>query len=96
MNRNVSGSKAKPKLEPLRTFDTSTAQNLVVITSGGQLHRALAASVPTDKPTAAVNVFSGLEPGDRILGWWVDESMPTDLLLVMSDGQVKRIEMQRK
>jgi DNA gyrase subunit A len=87
-----SGSKAKPKLEPLRTFDTSTAQNLVVITSGGQLHRALAASVPTDKPTAAVNVFSGLEPGDRILGWWVDESMPTDLLLVTSDGQVKRIE----
>jgi DNA gyrase subunit A len=86
------GSKAKPKLEPVRTFDTSTAQNLVVITSGGQLHRALAASVPTDKPTAAVNVFSGLEPGDRILGWWVDESMETDLLLVMSDGQVKRIE----
>lgn len=86
------GSKAKPKLEPIRTFDTTTAQNLVVITSGGQLHRALAASVPTDKPTAAVNVFSGLEPGDRILGWWVDESMDTDLLLVMSDGQVKRIE----
>ncbi len=86
------GSKAKPKLEPVRTFDTTTAQNLVVITSDGQLHRALAASVPTDKPTAAVNVFSGLEPGDRILGWWVDESMETDLLLVMSDGQVKRIE----
>lgn len=86
------GSKAKPKLEPIRTFDTTTAQNLVVITSGGQLHRALAATVPTDKPTAAVNVFSGLEPGDRILGWWVDETMETDLLLVMSDGQVKRIE----
>lgn len=86
------GSKAKPKLEPLRTFDTTTAQNLVVITNGGQLHRALAASVPTDKPTAAVNVFSGLEPGDRILGWWTDESMETDLLLVTTDGQVKRIE----
>jgi DNA gyrase subunit A len=86
------GSKAKPKLEPLRTFDTTTAQSLVVVTSGGQLHRALAATVPTDKPTAAVNVFSGLEPGDRILGWWVDQTMPTDLLLVMSDGQVKRIE----
>ena len=86
------GSKAKPKLEPLRTFDTSTAQNLVVITSGGQLHRALAATVPTDKPTAAVNVFAGLDPADRILGWWADQSIPTDLLLVMSDGQVKRIE----
>jgi DNA gyrase subunit A len=86
------GSKAKPKLEPLRTFDTSTAQNLVVITNGGQLHRALAATVPTDKPTAAVNVFAGLDPTDRILGWWADHSFPTDLLLVMSDGQVKRIE----
>ena len=86
------GSKAKPKLEPLRTFDTTTAQNLVVVTNGGQLHRALAVTVPTDKPTAAVNVFSGLEPSDRILAWWVDQSMPTDLLLVTSDGQVKRIE----
>ena len=85
-------SKAKPKLEPLRTFDTSTAQNLVVITSSGQLHRALGAAVPTDKPTAAVNVFAGLDPADKVLGWWVDGSFPTDLLLVTSDGQVKRIE----
>lgn len=86
------GSRAKPKLEPLRTFDTTTAQNLVVITSSGQLHRALAAAVPVDKPTAAVNVFAGLDPGDRILGWWTDGSFPTDLLLAVSDGQVKRIE----
>ena len=86
------GSKAKPKLEPLRSFDTSTAQNLVVITASGQLHRALAAAIPADKPTAAVNVFAGLDPTDRILGWWADHSFPTDLLLVMSDGQVKRIE----
>lgn len=86
------GSKAKPKLEPLRTFETSTAQNLVVITSSGQLHRALGNAVPTDKPTAAVNVFAGLDPADRVLGWWIDSTFPTDLLLVMSDGQVKRIE----
>lgn len=86
------GSRAKPKLEPLRTFDTSTAQNLVVITSSGQLHRALAAAVPVDKPTAAVNVFAGLDPADRILGWWIDATFPTDLLLAVSDGQVKRIE----
>jgi DNA gyrase subunit A len=85
------GSKAKPKLEPLRSFDTSTAQNLVVITASGQLHRALAATIPTDKPTAAVNVFAGLDPTDRVLGWWADRTFPTDLLLVMSDGQVKRI-----
>ncbi|MCX6521575.1 MAG: DNA topoisomerase (ATP-hydrolyzing) subunit A [Actinobacteria bacterium] len=87
-----SGSKAKPKLEPLRSFDTSTAQNLVVITASGQLHRALAATIPADKPTAAVNVFAGLDPTDRILGWWADQTFPTDLLLVTSDGQVKRIE----
>lgn len=86
------GSKAKPKLEPLRTFDTSTAQNLVIVTAGGQLHRALAASVPSDKPTAAVNVFAGLDPSDRLLGWWEDRTFPDDLLLVTSDGQVKRIE----
>lgn len=85
-------SKAKPKLEPLRTFETSTAQNLVVITSSGQLHRALGTAAPTDKPTAAVNVFAGLDPADKVLGWWVDRTFPTDLLLVMSDGQVKRIE----
>ena len=84
------GSKAKPKLEPLRSFDTSTAQHLVVITATGQLHRALAASIPTDKPTAAVNVFAGLDPSDRILGWWADRTFPTDLLLITSDGQVKR------
>ena len=87
-----SGSKAKPKLEPLRTFDTSTAQNLVVITASGQLHRALGAAIPTDKPTAAVNVFAGLDPTDKVLGWYTDATLPTDLLLVMSDGQVKRIE----
>ncbi len=86
------GSKAKPKLDPLRSFDTSTAQNLVVITASGQLHRALVASIPADKPTAAVNVFAGLDPTDRILGWWADQTLPTDLLLATSDGQVKRIE----
>ena len=85
------GSKARPKLEPLRSFDTSTAQHLVVITASGQLHRALAASIPADRPTAAVNVFAGLDPADRILGWWADRTFPTDLLLVVSDGQVKRI-----
>ena len=86
------GSKAKPKIEPLRTFDTSTAQNLVIITAAGQLHRALAATIPTDKPTAAVNVFAGLDPSDRVLGWWEDRTFPADVLLVTSDGQVKRIE----
>ena len=63
----------------------------MIVTASGQLHRALAASVPTDKPTAAVNVFSGLDPTDRILGWWTDEDVPADLLFAMSDGQIKRI-----
>ena len=84
------GTKAKLKLEPLWTFDTSTAANLVVITNGGQLHRALVASVPTDKPTAAANLFSGLDPAAKVLGWWIDDTFPDDLLYVLSDGQVKR------
>ena len=85
------GSKAKAKLDPLRSFDTSTAQHLVVVTASGQLHRALVATIPTDKPTAAVNVFAGLDPTDRIVGWWADRTFPADLLLVVSDGQIKRI-----
>ena len=84
------GAKAKLKLEPLFTFDTSTATNLVVITNAGQLHRALVASVPTDKPTAAANLFPGLDPAARLLGWWIDGTLPDDLLYVLSDGQVKR------
>jgi hypothetical protein len=37
-------------------------------------------------------VFAGLDPTDKVLGWYIDETLPTDLLLVISDGQVKRIE----
>ena len=84
------GLKAKLKLEPLFTFETSTAVSLVVVTNAGQLHRALVASVPTDKPTAAANLFPGLDPAARLLGWWIDGTFPDDLLYVMSDGQVKR------
>ncbi|MEQ1700527.1 MAG: DNA topoisomerase (ATP-hydrolyzing) subunit A, partial [Ilumatobacteraceae bacterium] len=84
------GAKTKLKLEPLFTFETSTAASLVVLTNAGQLHRTLVAAVPTDKPTAAASLFAGLDPAAKVLGWWIDETFPDDLLYVMSDGQVKR------
>ncbi len=84
------GAKAKLKLEPLFTFDTSTASSMVVLTNAGQLHRALVAAVPTDKPTAAASLFAGLDPAAKVMGWWIDETFPDDLLYVLSDGQVKR------
>ena len=84
-------SKAKPKGLVVRQFDTTTTQNLVAITASGRLYRAMAATIPGDKPTAAVNVLPGLEPVDRIIGWWTDDTMPDDLLLVTSDGSIKRI-----
>ena len=84
-------SKAKPKGIIVRTFETTTTQNLVAVTSTGRLYRALAASLPGDKPTAPVNVFPGLEPGDPVVAWWTDATLPGELLLVTSDGQIKRI-----
>jgi DNA gyrase subunit A len=84
-------SKAKPRGVVVRQFDTMTTMNLVAITAAGRLYRALAASIPGDKPTAAVNVLPGLEPNDHIIGWWLDDTVPADLLLVTSDGSIKRI-----
>ena len=84
-------SKAKPRGVVVREFDTTTTNNLVAITAAGRLYRALAASIPSDKPTAAVNVLPGLEPNDHIVGWWLDDTVPADLLLVTSDGSIKRI-----
>lgn len=84
-------SKAKPKGTIVRTFETTTTQNLVAVTSTGRLYRVLAASLPGDKPTAPVNVFPGLETGDPVVAWWTDATLPGELLLVTSDGQIKRI-----
>ncbi len=88
MQSIAQGSKAKPKLTPLHTFDTTTATTLVAVTSTGNLFRTLVASVG-EKPTAAPSVFSGFA-GDP-LQWWLEPDLPEELLLVMSDGQVKRI-----
>ncbi|MEP6296200.1 MAG: DNA gyrase subunit A, partial [Ilumatobacter sp.] len=82
------GSKAKPKIVPLHTFDTSTATTLVAITDSGHLFRTLVANIG-EKPTAAASVLPGLA-GEPIR-WWLESDLPSDLLLVMSDGQVKRI-----
>jgi DNA gyrase subunit A len=81
-------SKAKPKLVPLHTFSTTTATTLVALTDSGHLFRTLVASVG-EKPTAAPSVLPGLA-GEPIR-WWLEPDLPADLLLVMSDGQVKRI-----
>lgn len=82
------GSKAKPKLVPLHTFETTTATTLVAITNTGHLFRTLVDNVG-EKPTAAASVLPGFvgEP----IRWWLESELPADLLLVMSDGQVKRI-----
>ena len=82
------GSKAKPKVVPLHTFDTTTATTLVALTDSGHLFRTLVASVG-EKPTAAPSVLPGLA-GEPIR-WWLEPDLPAELLLVMSDGQVKRI-----
>ncbi len=82
------GSKAKPKLVPVHSFDTTTATTLVALTDSGHLFRTLVASVG-EKPTAAASVLPGLA-GEPIR-WWLDNDLPAELLLVMSDGQVKRI-----
>ncbi|MFK7918878.1 MAG: DNA gyrase subunit A [Ilumatobacter sp.] len=82
------GSKAKPKLSPLHTFATSTATTLVALTDSGHLFRTLVASVG-EKPTAAASVLPGLA-GEPIR-WWLESELPDELLLAMSDGQVKRI-----
>jgi DNA gyrase subunit A len=82
------GSKAKPKIVPLHTFETSTATTLVAVTDSGHLFRTLVASVG-EKPTAAASVLPGLA-GEPIC-WWLEPDLPAELVLVMSDGQVKRI-----
>jgi DNA gyrase subunit A len=77
---------------PVRSFETSTASNMIIVTAGGKLFRATVASLPTDKPTAAVNVFPGLEKDDHILGWWAESEFVESLVLVTSDGSIKRID----
>ena len=61
---------------------------LVAVTSSGQLMRTLGDNVP-EKPTAAPSLFAGLD-GD-VIAWWTDTDLPAELLLVVSDGQIKRI-----
>jgi len=82
------GSKAKPKIVPLQTFETTTATTLVALTDSGHLFRTLVASVG-EKPTAAASVLPGL--AGNPIRWWLETDLPAELLLVMSDGQVKRI-----
>ena len=68
----------------------STATHLVALTETGQLYRVIGASFPTDKPTAAVNLLTGVTK-ERILRWDSAASIPDDLLLVTSAGTIKRI-----
>lgn len=82
------GSKAKPKLTPVITFDTSTATNLVVVTDTGQLFRCLADRVP-EKPTAAASLLAGLDGSP--VRWCTEDQLADEMLLITSDGQIKRI-----
>ncbi len=91
--RNGNRGKApRTTAQPIRSFDTSTGSNMVAVTAGGKLFRAMIGSMPSDKPTAPVNVFAGLEKDDPILGWWAESQFPESLMLVTSDGSVKRID----
>ena len=82
----VRAKAVKTTAAPIRTFETSTGSNLVAVTAGGKLFRAMVGSLPADKPTAPVNVFQGLEKDDPILGWWSETDFPASLMLVTSDG----------
>ena len=86
------GKTPKTTALPIHTFETSTGSSMVVVTAGGKFFRAMVGSMPTDKPTAAVNVFQGLEKDDPILNWWAEAEFPAALMLVTSGGSVKRID----
>jgi DNA gyrase subunit A len=77
---------------PVRSFETSTGSNLIVVTASGKLFRAMVGGLPADKPTAPVNIFPGLEKDDSILGWWSESQFVESLVLVTSDGSIKRID----
>jgi len=74
----------------LRRIGSSTATHIVALTETGQLYRVIGASFPTDKPTALVNVLTGVTK-ERVLRWDTAPSFPDDLLLVTSGGTIKRI-----
>ncbi len=74
----------------VRRLETSTASQLVAVTTTGQLHRIVGAVVPTDRPTAQQNLIP-LEGDEAVLTWTTATAFPPDLLLVTSGGQVKRI-----
>ena len=74
----------------VRRVPTSTASQIVFVTDRGQLHRVFGNAVPTDKSTAVQNLIQMVE-GERLVWWGPGADLPTDVLLVMSDGQIKRI-----
>jgi DNA gyrase subunit A len=69
---------------------SSTATHIVTVTEQGQLFRSIGAGFPTDKPTAFVNVLQGVE-GAKVLHWASNDSFASDLLLVTSQGTIKRM-----
>ncbi|MFM7535992.1 MAG: DNA gyrase subunit A [Acidimicrobiales bacterium] len=74
----------------LRRLDTSTAAQIVALTSTGQLHRIVGAVVPIERPTAQQNLIA-LDGDEAVLWWTTAPALATDLLLVTSGGQIKRI-----
>jgi DNA gyrase subunit A len=74
----------------LRRLDTSTAAQIVALTATGQLHRIVGAVVPIERPTAQQNLIA-LDGDEAVLWWTTAAALATDLLLVTSGGQIKRI-----
>lgn len=88
--RNGSRSKEIKDHQEMLRVSTSTATQVVVIGGGGQMHRTLAASFNSDKPTPIQNVVA-VDPAERLLWFGLSDELPTDLLLVTSGGTIKRI-----
>ena len=68
----------------------STASTMAVLTDTGQLHRILGNVVPTDKPTALQNVIQ-MDPSERVLLFFAPPDPMDDLIMVTSQGTIKRI-----
>jgi DNA gyrase subunit A len=67
----------------------STASQLVVLTSSGQLHRLLGAGLPFDKPSALPNVID-IADDESIVHVCAAADLPADISVVTAGGQLKR------
>ncbi|WP_116997631.1 DNA gyrase/topoisomerase IV subunit A [Desertimonas flava] len=88
--RNGSRAKEIKDHQEMLRVSTSTATQLVVIGSSGQMHRSLAASFSGDRATPIQNVVA-VDPAERLLWFGQSDDLPSDVLLVTSSGTIKRL-----